>query len=80
MAGDGYAYLPYTAQFTTVDCSVAEAYVSDVQFSVLRVDSSGGFSRILVAEGGGSLEDPAFPQIGGEMITNADNGILLSWR
>ena len=66
-------------QFTTIDCSAAEAYVSDVQFSVLQVDSSGGSSRILVAEGGGSLQDPAFPAMGGEMITNADNGILLSW-
>ncbi len=79
VAGDGYAYLPYSSQFTTVDCSTAEAYVSDVQFSVLRVDSSGGSSRIPVAEGGGSLQDPAFPSMGGEMITNADNGILLSW-
>ncbi len=79
VAGDGYAYLPYSSQFTTIDCSTAEAYVSDVQFSVLQVDSSGGYTRIPVAEGGGSLQDPAFPSMGGEMITNADNGILLSW-
>jgi hypothetical protein len=78
IAGDGYAYLPYLDQDFLGPVGAVN-WVS--HFMLLRVDSSGNYVRIHVQDWP-SLAD--FQEEGWErsfnMITNADQGIVLTWR
>ena len=74
IAGDGYAYLPYSYYFDGPDLV---SYVA-----LLRVNSSGASDNINIAElswirNRHILDLPPLAEF--EMITNADQGILLTW-
>jgi hypothetical protein len=78
IAGDGYAYLPYVDQefLGSVDNPI---WVS--HFMLLRVDSSGNYVRIHVQDWPDLVdfsEEGWFVSF--SMITNADQGIVLTWR
>ncbi len=70
VAGDGYAYMGYAYP----DSSGTSGHLK-----VVRVDSGGRYSLIDVWDWQGPTYDP-FPFYGEGAITNADDGILLSWQ
>ena len=75
IAGDGYAYLGYEwSEFPNPEL----LYPFVRHLMVLRVDSSGDYQNIDVSDytSGGLDFAPLFPY----MITNADQGILLTWN
>jgi hypothetical protein len=99
VAGDGYAYVPYSYLEDTLDCKLAAGWISATHFRLLRLDSSGNFDRMPIQDWMdprpmlGMLRSPAanavaqprgafpLPQtIAANLVTNADTGILLSWR
>jgi hypothetical protein len=77
IAGDGYAYFPY-AYYECAD-PVAGPQVN--HFMLLRVDSSGAYDNIDVFDWTDAYcNDGEVPFLGPlGMITNADQGILLTW-
>jgi len=67
VAGDGYAYVPY-------------AYNDDsgAHLALMRVDSSGDFGTIPIKDWGDNI-DIGEGFLWPAMITNADQGVLLTW-
>ena len=68
IAGDGRAYVPFDCADGTND-----------HFALLRVSSSGAFDYVTIADYSGWADDGYPVQFGG-MITNADQGVLLTWK
>jgi hypothetical protein len=70
IAGDGYAYVPYTY--------VAERAGDQTnRLGVFRVNSTGVYDNILVQEWRTPITDELAIPV--HLITNADTGVLLSW-
>ncbi len=70
IAGDGYAYVPYGIREMDV--------IETNHLRLLRVDSSGAYDNINIYDWTGVISD-LFPLWGLSMITNVDQGILLTW-
>ncbi|MGP8176261.1 MAG: beta strand repeat-containing protein [Terracidiphilus sp.] len=73
IAGDGYAYIPY---------AYCERLGNDQEFNhlaLLRVNSSGAYDSIKVYDWTTQVMD-LIPVFEVNMITNADQGILLTWQ
>jgi hypothetical protein len=78
IAGDGYAYLPYVDQEPVgLDANDNPIWVS--HFMVLQVDSSGNSNAIKVQDWPSMVEWEGGHMLF-NMITNADQGILLTWQ
>jgi hypothetical protein len=78
IAGDGYAYAPYASrefpQYGEGVCSQLN------HFRLLRIDTSGSYDDIDVMDfPSGCTGDLPPPYEGIGMITNADQGVLLTW-
>ncbi len=71
VAGDGYAYVPYGSREIDV--------IETNHLRLLRVNSSGASDDIDVYDWTSNIYD-IFPFIFVGMITNADQGILLTWE
>ncbi len=71
IAGDGYAYVP------SGNREMLGTY-EDNHLRLLRVDSSGAYDNINVYDWTSDISD-LFPLEEVGMITNADQGVLLSW-
>jgi hypothetical protein len=67
IAGDGYAYVPIVLSDS-----------SGMRLIVVRTDTSGGSTQIPVKQW--SLPWSGFNQVDTGIITNADQGIILTWR
>jgi hypothetical protein len=72
IAGDGYAYVPYANWFG------AGSPGDPIDFRVLRVSTSGAFNDIVVLDWVDAPSEVPGMQVAA--ITNADTGIVLSWR
>jgi len=70
IAGDGYAYFPYSYSPDT-------EYASTRRIGVMRVSSSGAYDNIDVYDVGGAGSDEFDFSV--NMVTNADQGILITW-
>jgi len=71
VAGDGYAYFPYSYITNRGDSPVIR------KLAVLRVDSSGDYSNIDISNYVSTYGQRLSWDVA--MITNADQGILLTW-
>ena len=69
IAGDGYAYLPYTTGATA----------TSVQVKLLRVSSGGAYTDIDIATSNGGVSFPVSYRSYPALISNGDDGVLLSW-
>lgn len=77
IAGDGYAYVPYQTD-ECVGPPAWEAY----HLGLLRLGSDGSYQTITISDWTSGLrlnpcEIPTFSDV--QMITNADQGVVLSW-
>ena len=70
IAGDGYAYVPH---FTTEN-------VWTMHIGLLRIDSSGAYEDIHIADWTDTTHVGDLLSLTTTMITNADQGVLLSWE
>ena len=77
IAGDGYAYVPYSYVAGQSDTLVDGSYPFIRELDVLRVSSSGASDNIVVAQW--TDRSGEILSIGVHTITNADQGVLLSW-
>ena len=80
IAGDGYAYYSYGSVIIPADGLTGEP--TTCYLSVLRIDSSGNYTPIPVFTStcAGWAGGSSHAYVGGaNMITNADEGILLTW-
>jgi hypothetical protein len=81
IAGDGYAYYSYGSVIPPPDGLNSEP--TTCYSSVLRIDSSGNYDAIPVFTStcGGWAGGASHAYVGGgNLITNADQGILLTWE
>ena len=81
IAGDGYAYYSYGSLIPPPDGLNSEP--TTCYSSVLRIDSSGNYDAIPVFTStcGGWAGGASHAYVGGgNLITNADQGILLTWE
>ncbi len=69
IAGDGYAYLPYTTGATA----------TSVQVKLLRVSSGGAYTVIDIGTATGGVGFPVSYRSYPVLISNGDDGVLLSW-
>ncbi|MGO9445800.1 MAG: IPT/TIG domain-containing protein, partial [Thiobacillaceae bacterium] len=65
VAGDGYAYVPYASM---------DIYTATVSLYLLRIDTSGNSSTIALGEWAPADVTAV------SLITNADQGVLVSWE
>jgi hypothetical protein len=72
VAGDGYAYVPYGYQYYG-----GQPYVCQDHLRLLRIDSSGASSDLAIHDWTDQCVEGF--SVGASTITNADQGILLSW-
>jgi hypothetical protein len=83
VAGDGYAYLAYEYPEQLFGGCADETQSEVNHIMLLRVSSSGAYDQIEIVDVPGSL--PGFSPPDGSvfqatLITNADTGVLVSWR
>ena len=74
IAGDGYAYLPYKYLNVYMDGAGESHYIGHIR--LLRVSSSGASDAIAIEDGFESCVECSW---GSYIITNADQGLLLTW-
>ena len=70
IAGDGYAYVPYEYRDDGPGCEV-------IHLGLLRVNSSGAYDDMKILDWPSESCEWDFLPVG--MITNADQGIVLTW-
>jgi hypothetical protein len=77
VAGDGNAYVAYGSAYTIYD-SYPGIALNSVQ--VLRVNSSGGWGLIPLTSMSNDVDEGGCETSMGGMITNADQGVLVTWQ
>ena len=76
IAGDGYAYVAYEYAYASNGATACGGWPS--RFIVLRVSSSGASDTIPIMDYCNRSGDN--PYYNASMITNADTGVLITWR
>ena len=75
IAGDGYAYIPYSYR----DFGPPDSGYEVVSLRMLRIDSTGNSTDFPVDQWTSRTTDLLPPLGGVNLITNADTGVVLTW-